>query len=242
MKLGIAVSLYFGNRNSSHKNYKINFLYYAKLNYEYITKLNTSIDKIYFICTFQSNLDASSILNELKNLYSFDQRVIIEYRDNYGLSYCSWKHAIDIDNGELDYIFLNEDDHVLYEKESLNVLLEYFYNNKDLLYLCEFWTKTPYQSPYGIIPEHASLSCGLLNNKFYQKLKKENSYDFKLIYETGYESGYNNQANFLEIYRQNNIKIMHWADKHSSIFAHDGIDYGNPNGCKILLPITENFF
>ena len=246
MKIGYVVPLYFGKRNYVHPKSNEDIFFYIKTQFEFIKKLKTKLDKVYVICTFQDYSQSDIIIEQLKQLYTDKENVLIERRENLGGSYCSWKHALDIDGGNLDYIFLNEDDHVLYDENGIEEMLNYFNESPDLLYLCQYWTDKPYgishNGIYYSTPNHATMSAGMLNNKLYYKLKIENNLDFKLLYEPGYNAMYVNQSMFLENYRLNNILIKDWRDKFSSYFPHSDMDFGNENGIKILMPITEKFF
>jgi UDP-galactopyranose mutase len=244
MKIGYVISAYFGNRNVMHDKLNLDNLYYIKLQLEYIKKSIVPISNVYIICTFDSNQNSNSILSQLENLTKEDETISVYSRENLGGSYCSWKFALDIDNGNSDYILLLEDDYVMYDPNSINYLLKYFYNDNDLFYLCQYWNETPYHCGYynNIIPAHAALSIGMINNKLYNKYKNENGIDFKLTYESGYPAMNANQASFLENYRSNNIKIMDWRDNYSSYYPHSDIDFGIVDGPFIFKPIINKFF
>lgn len=246
MKIGYIIPLYFGPRNYVHPKSNEDIFFYIKTQFDFIKKLKTKLDKVYVICTFYDYSQSDKIIEELRDLYKDEETVIIEKRENLGGSYCSWKYALDIDNGNLDYIFLNEDDHVLYDENGIEEMLSYFIESPELFYLCQYWTDKPYSILHnGVLystSNHATMSAGMLNNKLYHKLKIENNLDFKLLYEPGYNAMYVNQSMFLENYRLNNILIKDWRDKFSSYFPHSDMDFGNENGIKILMPITEKFF
>jgi hypothetical protein len=107
MKIGYVIAAYFGSRNVVHQNTLNDNLYYTKLQLQYIKKSLIKVDSIYIICTFDENQDSVSILNELKEITNDDNVFIqIQYRENLGGSYCSWKLALDIDDNDCDYILL----------------------------------------------------------------------------------------------------------------------------------------
>jgi hypothetical protein len=91
-------------------------------------------------------------------------------------------------------------------------------------------------------PPYAALSIGMINNKLYNKYKIENNIDFRLRYDPGYNVIVDNQINFLEGYRSNGIKIMHFADKYSAYYPHRDIDFGDKNGPIIFQPIISKYF
>lgn len=244
MKIGYVIPAYFGDRNSNHSKLNIDNLFYIKTQLEYINKLTTNISNIYIICTFSENEDKQSILSNLIDITKNYKNIFTYTRDNLGGSYCSWKTALDIDDGDSDYIILSEDDYVIYDTNSINYMLDYFKDDNELFYLCQFWDKRPYYCSYynQIIPEHAALSIGMINNKLYNFYKNTNNIDFKLVYETGYGAMYANQASFLENYRLNNIKITDWTNKYSSYYPHSDIDYGMKDKPIIFYPIIDKFF
>lgn len=237
MKIGYVIAAYFGSRNVVHQNTLNDNLYYTKLQLQYIKKSLIKVDSIYIICTFDENQDSVSILNELKEITNDDNVFIqIQYRENLGGSYCSWKLALDIDDNDCDYILLLEDDYVMYDSNSIKYLLDYFDATPDLLYLCQYWMESAHHPP------HAALSIGMINNKLYNKYKIENNIDFRLRYDPGYNVIVDNQINFLEGYRSNGIKIMHFADKYSAYYPHRDIDFGDKNGPIIFQPIISKYF
>lgn len=246
MKIGYIIPLYFGPRNHIHPKYNDDIFFLIKTQFEYIEKLKNKFDKIYIICTFHDWGSSDNIINKLKLLLKDYNNVVIEKRENLGGSYCSWKHALNMDNGECDYIFLNEDDHVLFEPNIIGELLQYWDETPELFYLCQYWTDKPYSIFHNGInysfPNHATMSAGMINNKLYHKLRIENNLDFNVIYDGGYNVMYLNQSMFLEDYRLNNVLIKDWRDKYSSYFPHSDMDFGNENGLKLLMPIIEKFF
>jgi hypothetical protein len=250
MKIGYIIPLYFGGpRSYVHPNCQTDTLFYIKTQFQFIEKLNTKLDKVYVIFAFDSRLDADTaqeIRNNLFTLCSQYENVVLRERKNLGGSYCSWEYALDLDNGKCDFIFLTEDDYVLWDPNVVEEVLTYFNQFDDLLYLCQWWKEHPYTVHYGnihqVIPVHAAMSAGIINNKMYHKLKIERNLYFKLVHEEGYQAMYANQAMFLENYRQNGIHIRDWREVFSSYFPHDDVDYGNANGLKVLVPITEKFF
>ena len=84
------------------------------------------------------------------------------------------------------------------------------------------------------------MSNGLLDNKKYYNLFLEKNFDFKICYETSYVSFCDNQAMFLEDYRKANLKIIDWRDAYSSYFPNSNIEYGNPNGLKLMIPLQDD--
>jgi hypothetical protein len=244
MKIGYVTTPYFGKRNTIHSSLVVDQLFYVKKHIEYLNRQSAMVDKVYLICTFDDNLNQSNVLNILDNLYELtndDSRIIIETRENYGASYASWKYGLHMDSGTCDYMILAEDDYCLYDDKSAQIMLEYFQNDIDLFYLCQVWDTKPYKSSVGIIPAHAGLGSGMIDNKKYHKLRIESNLDFRIIRGNTYQSYYDTQSNYLEDYRLNNLKIMDWTEKHSSIFAYGEGEFGNVDGSKIFIPIVENF-
>jgi hypothetical protein len=241
MKVGYITTPYFGKRNTIHGELLNDELFYVKKHVQYINLQSVHLDKIYLICTFDNSVDKESILTKLKELCKDDSRIIIAEKENTGASYASWKHGLHMDNGDCDYIVLAEDDYCLYDSNAIEIMLNYFSEKEDLFYLCQYWTDKPHPSSFGMIPNHAALGSGTINNKSYHKFRIENNFDFRIIKGVTYATFYDTQASYLEDYRSNGILISDWREKHSSIFAYGEIEFGNPNGSKIFLPIIENF-
>lgn len=235
MKLSYVISAYFGNRHTPSEHLLNDPLYYIKQQMSGINKCKNDISKIYLICTFDNSFNQSQVLDYLVELKQNDNRILLYERDNLGGSYCSWQSALWEDNGESDYVFLVEDDYVLEDPNGINFLMEnYFREEPDLFYLCQLWSKKLYNTFGDNIPEHASMSCGIINNKLYDKYRKENGIDFKLWYGTGYETMWRNQSCFLENHRQMGLKFRDWTDKCSSYFPQSDLEYGQKDGIKIL--------
>jgi hypothetical protein len=244
MKVGYVISAYFGKRTSYHTQYISDKLYYVKIHLEHISKLNTTFEKIYIVCTYDDSVDKNEIWNALYELIRPYDNIILFQRDNTGGSYCSWYRALEIDNGLCDYVILEEDDYTIYDKNSVEYMLQYFIEQPDLLYLCKYWTNNPYPVNNITVPNHAAMSGGMLNNTLYQELKS-NEIDFTLDYGITKHSIFNNQALFLEQYRKNGNLIMDFKDKYSALFAHTNTnveEFGNPNGIRLFIPITNKYF
>lgn len=242
MKIGYVIAAYFGRRDNSNQKYSNDFLFYIKTHLDLINKFKLDIHKIYVVCT--SDLGEATMVHAtdyLQHLQNIDDRVSVINRENTGGSYCSWKAALDTDNNECDYMLLLEDDYIIASKKSIEYALEYWNEQPELLYLCQMWTDVPYQG----IPNHAAISNGMLNNKLYNKLRTENNINFKLEYGSDKNAMFNNQAQFLEDFRLCGSLIMDIREKYSSLFNGDKelvIEYGNPNGECIFIPIADKFF
>jgi len=242
MKIGYVIAAYFGKRDNCNDGYYHDFLFYIKTHLDLINKFKLDIHKIYVVCT--SDLGEATMVhatNYLQHLQNIDDRVSVIHRENTGGSYCSWKAALDADNNECDYMLLLEDDYTIASEKSIEYALEYWEEHTDLLYLCMMWTDVPYQG----IPNHAAISPGIINNKLYNKLRTENNIDFTLEYGVGKDNMFKNQATFLEDFRLCGSLIMDIREKYSSLFNGDKelvIEYGNPNGECIFIPIADKFF
>jgi len=240
MKVGYVTTPYFGKRTTVHPLYATDVLLYVKKHIEYLEKQTVQADKIYFICTFSNEVDKQHILNEIIQLCKNDARYIIVERENLGASYASWKHALNIDNGDCDYLILAEDDYCLYENTAIERMLNYFKNDSEVFYVCQYWSDVPYESSYGIIPSHAAMASGMLDNKKYYELKEKNGMDFSIVYGDTYKSFCDNQAIFLEEYRNHGLKIIDWRSEYSSYYPNSKIEFGNPDGLKLMIPLQDD--
>lgn len=239
MKISYATGAYFGSRNVPHPEYVKDKLWYINKHIEYINKQTYDIHKIYIVCTFDETVDKEDILDKVRKKYSYDARISIIERDNLGAVYCSWKEALHADNGESDYIILTEDDYILYDVDAVKLMLEYFLD-KDTFYLCQLWNTNPYNSIDSVIPCHAALASGMINNKTYHEYRTQYEIDFRLRYGTGYHIYHANQAEFLEEYRKLGLKIIDWTEKYSTYYPHSDIEYGNASGKKLIVAIDRD--
>lgn len=241
MLLSYCIAAYFGNdRHSPSECLKNEPTFYIKKQIEGLQKCNTSISKIYIVCTFANDVDRYEILSILNDFTKKDERIIILTRDNLGGSYCSWQYCLWYDDGYSDYIFLVEDDYILDERDGIDFLFEnYFAKELDIFYLCQYWSKILFENLGVSVAEHAAMSCGIINNKIYDEYRKQCGIDFKLEFEVGYVTMWRNQACFLENHKNAGLKIIDWTKMCSSYFPQHQIEYGNPNGRKILKPIQN---
>jgi hypothetical protein len=240
MKIGYVTTPYFGKRRAVHPKREKDELLYVRKHIEYLEKQSIQAEKIYFICTFSSDVDKAGILEEVHKMCGNDPRYVIDERENLGASYASWKHALNLDNGNCDYMVLTEDDYCLYEETAIEKMLEYFKNDGELFYLCQFWTTAPYKCPNGMIPAHASMASGMMDNKKYYELKEKHGMDLSVVYGNTYRSFCDNQASFLEEYRRHGLKIADWRSKYSSYFPNNKREYGNPDGLKLIIPLEND--
>ena len=183
----------------------------------------------------------SSILQEVNDLCKSDDRFIIVERENLGASYASWKHGLHMDNGDCDYMVLVEDDYCLYDENSIDLMLDYFRNDRDLFYLCQYWSNNSYKlEDRTIIESHAAMASGMIDNKKYFDLRKNDGLDLNIIYKDTYRSFCDNQAMFLEEYRKIGLKILDWTKDYSSYFPSRKIEFGNKDGKKLMIPLEDD--
>ena len=247
-KVSIIIAAYFGQRNAFHSKYADDKLFYMKKQLEYCNNISNQLHKIYIPCTFDDSVDKDKIIQELKT-YKFNKDFIIYERENIGGSYCSWHTALQIDNGDSDFIILLEDDYLIDSEIVIPAMLNYWNIDPDLLYLCQLWQEeTIWHEKYQTyLPPHAGMSAGILNNKLYHQLKTEKTLDFNLMYTPSNEFSerfsymVENQKSFLDAYRLAGYKIKDWRKEASSYFPHDDVDYGKDGGHKMLTPIIEKF-
>jgi hypothetical protein len=238
-KISCIVHCYFGKRDNCHPNLIKDSLFYIKTHLENLPK---NISKIHFICTFEHGID-DSIVTQIKNL-SNNREFLVTTRENLGGSYVSWYLGLEEDNNTHDLIILLEDDYTLVSLPP--ELLLNFKTNPELFFLCQMWDETPYSIGNLVIPAHAAISNGIINNKIYTKAK-DNNVRFNLNFESAQNKDvmFINQAQFLENYRLKNYQIKDIRKEFSSIFLasqNKTIEYGNPKGPVAFLPITEKYF
>lgn len=244
--IGYTIAAYFGERATCHPKYKDDNLFYIKTQLKQIDKLNTKIGKIYIVCTFDEIVDENKIISDLYELQNNRNDIIIITRKNLGGSYCSWNWALQIDDGNCTHMVLVEDDYTVYTPDSITHMLEYFSESPELFYLCQMWTTIPYTTKSGIIlPNHAGVSNGMINNKLYHKSKSK-GLSFQLKYlPASYDIMWENQALFLEPYRKAEYLIKDYRDKYKSTFCNaQDVEtiQGNITGTEIFVPIVKSKF
>jgi hypothetical protein len=252
-KISCVISAYYGNRRFTHSQFELNRLFYIQTNLKFLNKQTNDIHKIYIVCSFddiRSTVEKNqpkinnrdSIMSELLKIANADDRIVLIERPNIGGSYHAWKLALDMDGGESDYIYLSEDDYTLYDTAALESMIEYWNDDTDLFFLCQYWSKVKFTSNGLDIPEHAAMAGGILNNRMYNQMKQEYNIDFSLVSDTNI---WINQATFMENFRRLGAKFKDFRDKYSCIFAHDVNhieEFGIADGKKLIMPIVDKFF
>lgn len=223
-KISVICALYIGNRPVQVHNLKYDKLYYFGKQLEYLDRYKDKIDKFYFVTTFQDS-EQESLYQPILQKYSNEQVQII-VKPNLGGSYTSWSHGLELDNGYSDLVFLIEDDYVIKDTESIDLIISDFQMESDLFYYCGLWREN-----------HASISNGIINNKMYHQSELK----FQTVDSILRQDLFNNQINFLEPFRNKLYKLKDYKSKYSSIFSN-GVDtmieYGVPNGKVIFHPLT----
>jgi hypothetical protein len=111
-----------------------------------------------------------------------------------------------------------------------------------MIYLCQLWNPNRYTGHGVDTPGHAQMAGGMINNKLYNILKKENNIDFTLHSYTGKTAIYSNQVTFLEQYRSNGILIRDMKENYACVYLNDKdsvINFGKKDGEDILIPISD---
>jgi hypothetical protein len=246
MKIGYIFSAYFGKRRFAHSKLQSDNLFYVKIQLEQISKLNTKLERIYIVCTFDQSVSKDNILSELYQLKRDRDDIIIVPRKNTGGSYCSWDTALKLDDGFCDYMILEEDDYTFGDPNSVIYMLEYFKETLGLFYLCQYWSTKPlkYLQMRFTIQQHAAMSGGMMNNKMYHELRR-NGIEFEIEYSSDINYMTKNQMTFLEPYVRNGNHIKEYRKEYSCLFAHHTsniTEEGNKNGIPIFLPIIDKYF
>jgi len=237
-QIACVTACYFGRRDNNHPAYQQDPLFYLKTHLKYLPK---SIDKIYFICTGQTKKNLKILDNLDKS--EFNREFEILTKENYGGSYTGWEYVLNKIYKDFDLTILIEDDYII--KSNEEKLVEYFIEEPNLFYLCQLWSNSPYRIGNQIIEGHAAISNGVINNLLYKEAKEKNIH-FKLNYAENSNKliMFENQATFLEDYKEKDYLIKDITEKYSSPFNSDSIkvmEYGNHLGDKIFLPITQKY-
>lgn len=235
-KISVICSLYIGNRPVQVNEMHDNKLYYFNKQLEYLKRYKHRIYKFYFVTTFEDQYHSQTYKPKLLDFQN--EQVNFIFKENLGGSYTSWKEGLKFDNGESDLIFLIEDDYVIYQEKSIDIIISDFNDEPDLFYYCSSWSDILITVQGTRITSHANISNGIINNRLYYNSSDE----FQVVNKIERQSLFLNQILFLEPFRIKGYKIKDYKNKYSSMFSH-GVnqieEFGIPNGEIIIYPLTK---
>ena len=228
------VCFYFGRRRVKTTNSLLlsDRYFFVKKHLNFIKnneKVLNDINNIVLVINNSNDEDLKLVTN-IKNQYSFSDKIIIIGRDNSNYSYGGWNesliHQINLNTPSL-HAFLCEDDYVPCDENFHTKFIEFF--KPDVIYVCQLY-----------INNHAAISNGFISYElikdYYKKTKKlfllNNSYDYGNVEV--------NQINFLKNFI--NLRCVDISEKYYSKFlnfANNIIIYGNKNGEELIKPILE---
>jgi len=229
------VCFYFGERRVKTTNsLLLSYRYiFVKKHLDFIKNNKTvlkDINSIVLVINNSSDEDLESVAN-IKNEYSFSDKIIIIGRDNSNYSYGAWNesliHQINL-NTQSSHAFLCEDDYIPCDENFHKKFIEF--SNFDIVYVCQL-----------VSEKFPSISNGFINYKIIKDYYNNTKQLFVL------NNNYNDyvnaeicQVNFLNNF--NNFKCVDICEKYYSKFLcfNDGIViYGNEKGEELIKPILE---
>lgn len=226
-------TFYFGRRRCflTEEMYEKNKYTFLKEQVKYLKKYR----KLYNNILFLINDDGSADREIVKELSKGVRDVKIIYRDNVNLSYGAWQEGLDylVDNNiDSEYAFLNEDDYILVDKNSLQPFIDK--SGPKTVFVCGLWRQN-----------HASISFGLLNMNLAKRTNTK-KVRFRLPHHTPdnlYRGGIRAQITFMDHYKSfgpHNIVFKDIMDNHFIRFRDPFLKeviWGNKNGTEIIIPI-----
>ena len=133
-------------------------------------------------------------------------------RANKDMSYGAWEEALNQVSKQYDYSLLLEDDYICPVDDYEKKFLDYF-DEPDVFYVATEMYKEDIEKREGT-PSHPSMSCGMINNKIYNKYRK---FNLMRTYFTTYHDGCWNQEHYLDPWREE-FKCKDISDKYRTPF------------------------
>lgn len=131
------INFYLGDRRKTIQKVYDDRLYLLKKQIELLHRVKSSIRTIIFNFNIRPE-DYSYVSEIIKITPKFIQgsEIIINFRENYGMSYGAWSDAFVKYKNKYDYYIFNEDDYFFVEDNWDNYLIKKFNNLNNCGYLC----------------------------------------------------------------------------------------------------------
>lgn len=228
------VCFYFGERRVETTNSLLlsDKYFFVKKHLDFIKNnkiILNDINKIVFVINNSNKDDLKSVIN-IKDEYSFSDKIIVIGRDNSDYSYGAWNesliHQINL-NTQSSYAFLCEDDYIPCNENFHKKFIELF--KSDIIYICQLF-----------IEEHPAISNGFIAYKPIKDYYKNAKQLFVLNNNNDYLNAEIDQKNFLNNFK--NFKCVDICEKYYSKFLRFNnsiVIYGNEKGEELIKPILE---
>tara|TARA_B100000519_G_scaffold3808_1_gene3715 strand:- start:7235 stop:7960 length:726 start_codon:yes stop_codon:yes gene_type:complete len=124
MKINLVKAFYFGERRKQIKETKTDKFFFLKKQVEYLCKIKHDLDQI----TFVVNGDIPDVYEQeilpLKEKFKF----VTLSRENVGISYGAYSHAVDTFIDDFDFFIFSEDDFIFCQNNFDRIYKEKFYS------------------------------------------------------------------------------------------------------------------
>ena len=229
------VCFYFGERRVETTNLLLlsDRYFFVEKHLDFIKKNETvlnDINNIVLVINNSNDEDLESVTN-IKNEYSFSDKIIIMGRDNSNYSYGGWNESLinQINlNTSSSHAFLCEDDYIPCDENFHKKFIEFF--KSDVIYVCQLYKNN-----------HAAISNGFISYNLIKDYYNNTKELFVLNNNNNdYKSAEINQITFLNNFK--NLKCIDISEKYCSKFLdfNNGIVvYGNKTGEELIKPILE---
>lgn len=161
------INFYLGNRRRETEDLKNDRLFLLKKQIEYLYKIKNKIDTIFF--NFNIRTEDYQYVSEIFKItpkFINGSEVLINFRENFGMSYGAYSDIFGKYKEKFDYYFFNEDDYFFVEDNWDDILIEKFNSLENCGYLCMVVMEGNYLCNF---KKHAGHSSGVSS---YQILKK----------------------------------------------------------------------
>tara|TARA_Y100000004_G_scaffold163476_1_gene192886 strand:+ start:468 stop:1187 length:720 start_codon:yes stop_codon:yes gene_type:complete len=125
MKINLVIAFYFGERRDVEiKEAKLDKFFFLKKQVEYLCKIKHNLDQITFVVNGDIPDGYEEEVLPLKEKFKF----ITLSRENVGISYGAYSHAVDIFIDDFDFFIFSEDDFIFCKDNFDTIFKEKFYS------------------------------------------------------------------------------------------------------------------
>tara|TARA_R100000005_G_C4954203_1_gene173418 strand:- start:125 stop:850 length:726 start_codon:yes stop_codon:yes gene_type:complete len=124
MKTNLVKAFYFGERRKQIKETKTDKFFFLKKQVEYLCKIKHNLDQITFVVNGDIPDGYEQEILSLKEKFKF----VTLSRDNVGISYGAYSHAVDTFIDDFDFFIFSEDDFIFCQNNFDRIYKEKFYS------------------------------------------------------------------------------------------------------------------
>lgn len=197
-----------------------------------LSEMMQGITRVTVVLNFDTEDDihkAHEVVNDFSHL-----PLSLICRENRGYSYAAWDQAVreSIEENEIEFYALFEDDYVPSKPLFYNPFIEKFKNDDRIGYVCSMILDGP---------RHAAMSIGLLKKSVAKSLVERTGKVFDIVDEPGYVGAENTQRTFLTNMELQGYLFDEAGKEFCWPFCSFGemIYAGNELGEELITPIME---